>query len=89
MDAQKEAMEDYCAKKGLKIVNSYSAIESSTSGKRVVFHEMLDFVKKQKKKTAKALSVDHFVRTSGPEKQGSIKLEDWKPHTLQDIQTYS
>ncbi len=36
----------------------------------------------------KALSIDHFVRTSGPEKQGSIKLEDWKPHTLQDIQTY-
>lgn len=52
LKAQKEAMEDYCSKKGLKIVNSYRVTESSTSGKRAAFHEMLDFVKKQKKKTA-------------------------------------
>lgn len=63
LKAQKEAMEDYCAKKGLRIVNSYRAIESSTSGKRVVFHEMLDFVKKQKKKTAIVVHcVDRFQR---------------------------
>lgn len=63
LKAQKEAMEDYCAKKGLRIVSSYMAIESSTSGKRVVFHEMLDFVKKQKKKTAIVVHcVDRFQR---------------------------
>ena len=63
LDAQKAAMEDYCAKKGLKIVNKYRAIESSTNGKRIVFHEMLDFVRKQKNKTAIVVHcIDRFQR---------------------------
>ena len=63
LDAQKAAMEDYCAKKGLKIVNEYRVIESSTNGKRVVFHEMLDFVRKQKNKTAIVVHcIDRFQR---------------------------
>lgn len=63
LDAQKAAMEDYCVKKGLKIVNKYRVIESSTNGKRVVFHEMLDFVHKQKNKTAIVVHcIDRFQR---------------------------
>ena len=50
LDAQKVAMEAYCQKIGLPIVQKYRVTESSTNGKRVVFHEMLDFVKKQKNK---------------------------------------
>lgn len=63
LDAQKAAMEDYCAKKGLKIVNEYRVIESSTNGKRVVFHQMLDFVREQKNKTAVVVHcIDRFQR---------------------------
>ena len=63
LDAQKVAMEDYCAKKGLKIVNKYRVTESSTNGKRIVFHEMLDFVRKQKNKTAIVVHcIDRFQR---------------------------
>lgn len=36
----------------------------------------------------KALTFGHFVRSSGPEKQGAIKLEDWKPKTTYDVQIY-
>ena len=52
LKAQREAMEDYCNKIGLPIVQKYKVIESSTNGKRVQFNEMLDFVRKQKRKTA-------------------------------------
>lgn len=63
LKAQKEAMEDYCNKKGLPIVKKYKAIESSTNGKRVQFNEMLDFVRKQKQKTAIVVHcIDRFQR---------------------------
>ena len=42
LKAQREAMEDYCNKIGLPIVQKYKVIESSTNGKRVQFNEMLD-----------------------------------------------
>ena len=63
LDAQKVAMEGYCAKNGLTIINKYKTIESSTNGKRKKFHEMLDFVKKQKNKTAIVVHcIDRFQR---------------------------
>lgn len=63
LKAQKEAMEDYCNKKGLPIVQKYKAVESSTNGKRTKFNEMLDFVKKQKRKTAIVVHcIDRFQR---------------------------
>lgn len=65
LKAQKEAIEDYCNKKGLPIVQKYKAVESSTNGKRIVFHQMLDFVRKQKKKTAVVVHcIDRFQRVS-------------------------
>ncbi len=36
----------------------------------------------------RALALGHFMRSSGPEKQGSIKLEDWKPKTISDVHDY-
>lgn len=63
LKAQKEAMEDYCNKKGLPIVQKYKAVESSTNGNRTKFNEMLDFVRKQKKKTAIVVHcIDRFQR---------------------------
>ena len=63
LKAQKEAMEDYCNKIGLPIVQKYRAIESSTNGNRTKFNEMLDFVRKQKKKTAIVVHcIDRFQR---------------------------
>lgn len=63
LKAQREAMEDYCNKIGLPIVQKYKVIESSTNGKRVQFNEMLDFVKKQKRKTAIVVHcIDRFQR---------------------------
>lgn len=63
LKAQKVAMEDYCNKKGLPIVKKYKAIESSTNGKRIQFNEMLDFVRKQKQKTAIVVHcIDRFQR---------------------------
>lgn len=63
LKAQKEAMETYCNKIGLPIVQRYKAVESSTNGKRLQFNEMLDFVRKQKKKTAIVVHcIDRFQR---------------------------
>jgi DNA invertase Pin-like site-specific DNA recombinase len=51
-EAQISAMTNYCNKNGLKIVKSYSITESSTIGDRPKFKEMIEFLKKQKQKTA-------------------------------------
>lgn len=63
LDAQINAMEVYCTKAKLPIVKPYRVIESSTNGKREQFNEMLDFVRKQKKKTAIVVHcIDRFQR---------------------------
>ena len=63
LKAQRLAMEDYCQKVGLPIVKKYIVVESSTNGKRKQFNEMLDFVKKQRKKTAIVVHcIDRFQR---------------------------
>ena len=63
LDAQIDAMKVYCARVGLPIVKEYRVIESSTNGKRKQFNEMLEFVKKQKKKTAIVVAcIDRFQR---------------------------
>lgn len=63
LNAQIEAMKVYCAKAKLPIVKPYRVIESSTNGKRIQFNEMLDFVRKQKQKTAIVVHcIDRFQR---------------------------
>ena len=62
-EAQLEAMTKYCNKHGLKIIKSYSITESSTIGNRPKFKEMIEFLKKQKEKTALIVhSVDRLQR---------------------------
>ena len=46
ISAQKDKLEEYCKNKNLKVLKIYEGPESSTSGKRKLFYEMLDFAKK-------------------------------------------
>ncbi len=63
-DAQLNAIRRYCAGNNLNIIQEIKLIESSTRGGRVEFHKMLDFVKKQKNKTAIVVHcVDRFQRS--------------------------
>lgn len=54
IDAQVETITNYCKQKDLTILvpDRFIITESSTRGERKRFHEMLDFVAKQKHKTA-------------------------------------
>jgi DNA invertase Pin-like site-specific DNA recombinase len=52
IDAQLEALKRYCQESDLKVIKIFKPTESSTRGKRKEFHEMLDFIKGQKRKTA-------------------------------------
>ena len=48
ISAQKDKLEEYCKNKNLKVIKIYEVPESSTTGKRKLFYEMLDFVRAQK-----------------------------------------
>ena len=62
-DAQIEAINRYCAGHNFNIIQEIRLVESSTRGKRPEFHNMLEFVKKQKNKTAIVVHcVDRFQR---------------------------
>ena len=62
-EAQIAAKTAYCNKQGFKIIKSYSITESSTIGNRPKFREMIEFLKKQKEKTALIVhSVDRLQR---------------------------
>ena len=50
--AQINRMTNYCNDRGLKIIKTYDIPESSTVGKRKIFHEMVEFIKSQKHKIA-------------------------------------
>ena len=52
IDAQLESINNYCLRNNLNIIKTIPITESSTRGDRKKFHEMLDYVKNQKKKTA-------------------------------------
>lgn len=63
-DAQLEAIRRYCGEHNLNIINEVRLTESSTRGGRIQFHQMLDFVKKQKNKTAIVVHcIDRFQRS--------------------------
>lgn len=63
LDAQHDIMMEYCQKRGLSVLKKYRVIESSTVGKRTKFNEMLDFIRKQKQKTAIVVHcIDRFQR---------------------------
>ena len=62
-EAQIAAMTAYCNKQGFRIIKTYPITESSTIGNRPKFREMIEFLKKQKEKTALVVhSVDRLQR---------------------------
>lgn len=52
IDGQLNNGREYCARKGLKIIQEYTFQESSTRGNRPKFFEMINFIKKQKEPVA-------------------------------------
>ncbi len=46
--AQRHRLEQYCERKGLKVLQIFDLVESSTKGSRKAFMEMIKFVKKQR-----------------------------------------
>ncbi|GHU01861.1 resolvase [Alphaproteobacteria bacterium] len=52
IDAQLNTIREYCEKQDLRLIKTFKITESSTKGERKRFYEMLDFVKKQTRKTA-------------------------------------
>jgi site-specific DNA recombinase len=64
LDAQRARLVDYCERRNLQVLNSYTIIESSTRGDRKQFMEMLEFAKKQKQTIAiVADAVDRVQRS--------------------------
>ena len=63
LDAQTEKIRHYCDKHNFYIMQEIQLTESSTRGNRKEFHNMLEFVKKQKNKTAIVVyCIDRFQR---------------------------
>lgn len=48
IDAQLHRLRQYCERKELEIIETFTVVESSTNGERKQFNEMLTFVKRQK-----------------------------------------
>lgn len=48
IDAQLHRLKEYCARKELEVIESFTVVESSTRGERKQFNEMMTFVKRQK-----------------------------------------
>lgn len=48
IDAQLHRLEQYCQRKELKVIETYTVVESSTNGDRKQFNDMLAFVKRQR-----------------------------------------
>lgn len=64
LDAQVESAERYAKEEGFEIIKIYRIVESSTTGKRKEFREMIDFIKKQKESIAIVCdTVDRFQRS--------------------------
>ena len=62
--AQRARLEEYCRKKDMPVIKIFEIIESSTSGNRKQFHEMIDFIRRRKEKTAiVADAVDRVQRS--------------------------
>lgn len=63
LDAQEHRLNEYCLRKGLKIIKVFRFSESSTVGERKKFKETIEFAKKQKDITAVVVDkVDRLQR---------------------------
>ncbi len=73
LDAQKARLIDYCERRNLEVLNTYTIIESSTRGDRKQFMAMLEFAKQQKQTIAiVADAVDRVQRSF----KDSVYLDD-------------
>ena len=64
LDAQINRLQEYCRRKELNIINTFTIVESSVIGSRKAFNQMLDFCKKQKQTIALvADAVDRVQRS--------------------------
>ena len=62
--AQRQRLEEHCARKGLEVIKTFEIVESSTRGERKDFMAMLDFAKSQRETIAiVADAVDRFQRS--------------------------
>ncbi len=64
LEAQLANMQTYAERKGLKVVQVFRIIESSTKGYRPEFERMIEFLKKQKQRHAHIVDcVDRLQRS--------------------------
>ena len=64
LDAQINRLQEYCRRKELNVINTFTIVESSVIGSRKAFNQMLDFCKKQKQTIALvADAVDRVQRS--------------------------
>ncbi|MDE3015739.1 MAG: recombinase family protein [Pseudomonadota bacterium] len=64
IDAQLNRLQEYCRRKGLEVLKSFTIIESSTNGDRKHFMEMIAFAKQQRTRIAiVADKVDRIQRS--------------------------
>lgn len=90
IDAQHETIEKYCEEKGFNIIKEFIITESSTRGDRKQYHEMLNFVSKQKVKIAIVVNcVDRLQRSYKDtpildelRKQGKIEVHFLKENLI-------
>ncbi len=86
LDAQIEKIREYCNNHNFSVIQEIKLTESSTRGDRKEFHKMLEFVKKQKNKTAIVVyCVDRFQRSFKESaeieallKEDAIEVHFWK-----------
>lgn len=73
LEVQLDKLEKYCERRGLKIIDRFKIVESSTKGVRKLFNEIIEFIGKQKEPIA--LVADKVDRIQRSQKETPI-LDD-------------
>lgn len=83
--AQKQRLQEYCERKGHKVIKTFEIIESSTRGERKEFTAMLEFAKTQKETIAiVADAVDRFQRSF----KESVMIDDLRQRGKVELHFY-
>ena len=83
--AQKQRLEEYCARKSLNVIRTFEIVESSTRGERKEFAAMLEFAKTQKETVAIVTdAVDRFQRSF----KESIQVNELREKGLVELHFY-
>ncbi len=70
LEVQTDRLEKYCQRKGIRVLQKFTIVESSTQGNRKQFMEIIKFIKQQRKKIA--LVADKVDRIQRRHKETSI-----------------